>query len=227
MVPAAFVWLDALPLTGNGKVDTRALPDPQLTDHAVDANYVAPRSDIERQIADTWAQLLRVSRVSVRENVFDLGANSLIVLKALAILRREHNIVVPIVNFFRYPTVSELAASVAASVVVDAPIPVAEPSNRGESSRRAARLADPIAIIGMSGRYPGSSSIAEFWKNLRDNRETVSTFSDDLDPSVEPDVRANPQYVPVRGVLRDVDKFDAGFFGMSAREAQLMDPQQR
>jgi amino acid adenylation domain-containing protein len=228
MVPAAFVWLQSLPLTGNGKVDTRALPDPQLTDYAIDANYVAPRSDIESQIADTWARLLRVSRVSVLENVFELGANSLIVLKALAVLRREHNIVVPIVNFFRYPTVSELAASIATSGAAAIPVPVADPSNSSEPSRRASRLSDPIAIIGMSGRFPGSSNVAEFWNNLRDNRETVSRFTaDDLDVSVETDVRGNPQYVPVRGVLRDVDKFDAGFFGMSAREAQLMDPQQR
>lgn len=75
-----------------------------------------------------------------------------------------------------------------------------------------------IAIIGMSGRFPGARTVAEFWENLLAGRETITRF--DADP-------ARPAYVPARGVLDRPEWFDAGFFGITPREAEVIDPQQR
>jgi acyl transferase domain-containing protein/thioesterase domain-containing protein/acyl carrier protein len=86
-----------------------------------------------------------------------------------------------------------------------------------------------IAIIGMSGRFPGARDIDEFWQNLREGRESITFFSDealafsDIDPAVLNDSR----YVKARGVLEGAELFDASFFGFSPREAEIMDPQHR
>lgn len=86
-----------------------------------------------------------------------------------------------------------------------------------------------IAIIGMAGRFPGARGLDEFWRNIRDGVETLETFSDaDLDAAGVPEgLRSDPAYVRKGTVLSACDQFDAGFFGYSPREAQIIDPQQR
>ncbi len=86
-----------------------------------------------------------------------------------------------------------------------------------------------IAIIGMSGRFPGASNIAEFWQNIKNGIESISFFSDEQlkKAGVDPKLLSNPNYVKARGILTDVDKFDATLFGIFPREAEFMDPQQR
>jgi acyl transferase domain-containing protein/surfactin synthase thioesterase subunit/acyl carrier protein len=86
-----------------------------------------------------------------------------------------------------------------------------------------------IAIIGLSCRMPGAASTDEFWKNLCGGVESVRTFSDQelIAGGVAPSLVANPNYVKAAPILRDVEMFDAGFFGYSPKDATLMDPQQR
>ena len=89
---------------------------------------------------------------------------------------------------------------------------------------------DGIAIIGMAGRFPGARTPGELWRNLLEARETITHFSvDELEPADAEEIaaRSDPAYVAARGILEDVDKFDAGFFGITPREAQVLDPQQR
>jgi len=89
--------------------------------------------------------------------------------------------------------------------------------------------ADGIAIIGTSGRFPGASTPEQLWENLRDGRECVTDFSEkDLEAAgVAPSVYNLPEYVKSGAVLEDIDMFDALFFGYSARDAEITDPQQR
>jgi acyl transferase domain-containing protein/acyl carrier protein len=86
-----------------------------------------------------------------------------------------------------------------------------------------------IAIIGMSGRFPGARNIAAFWRNLRDGVESVSFFSDEelMAAGVEPAALSNPDYIRAGAVLEDVELFDAAFFGFNPKEAETLDPQQR
>ena len=89
---------------------------------------------------------------------------------------------------------------------------------------------DGVAIIGLAGRFPGARNVDEFWNNLVDGRETLSFFADDeLEPAApdEMEARRQPNYVRSRGILADVEMFDAEFFGINATEAAVMDPQQR
>jgi acyl transferase domain-containing protein/acyl carrier protein len=86
-----------------------------------------------------------------------------------------------------------------------------------------------IAVIGMAGRFPGADNVEGFWQNLRDGTESVSRFSDEelLQAGVRPEALRDPAYVKAAAVLRDVERFDARFFGCTAREAQILDPQHR
>src|ERR1044071_6224769 len=86
-----------------------------------------------------------------------------------------------------------------------------------------------VAIIGMSGRFPGAKNVDEFWQNLRNGIESVSFFSDrELGMAgVSPEVFNSPDYVKAKAVLDDVEMFDASFFGFTPREADVMDPQYR
>ncbi|MEO0366666.1 MAG: type I polyketide synthase, partial [Pseudomonadota bacterium] len=88
--------------------------------------------------------------------------------------------------------------------------------------------APSVAVIGMAGRLPGADSINDFWQMIVKGREGITFFPPDaLDPSIDPALRANPNYVPAKGVVKDADCFDAQFFGISPMEARVMDPQQR
>lgn len=85
-----------------------------------------------------------------------------------------------------------------------------------------------IAIIGMAGRFPDAPNIETFWRNLSEGQESITFFADDeLDDFVPSALRSKKDYIKARGVLDDADKFDARFFGIAPREAEVMDPQQR
>jgi acyl transferase domain-containing protein/surfactin synthase thioesterase subunit/acyl carrier protein len=86
-----------------------------------------------------------------------------------------------------------------------------------------------IAIIGLSCRFPGAATAEEYWKNLCDGVESITFFSDQelVAAGVDPALIANPSYVKAAPMLRDVETFDAAFFGYSPKDAALMDPQQR
>ena len=86
-----------------------------------------------------------------------------------------------------------------------------------------------IAVVGMAGRFPGAKNVLEFWRNLRSGVESIRFFGREelLRRGIPSDVLAGGDYVPANGFLADVDLFDAEFFGVPPREAELMDPQHR
>lgn len=86
-----------------------------------------------------------------------------------------------------------------------------------------------VAVIGMAGRFPGARNTTELWKNLCDGVESITFFTnEELEQAgIDPTLLADPRYVKAKGVLADADMFDAGFFGMNPREAELTDPQHR
>jgi len=86
-----------------------------------------------------------------------------------------------------------------------------------------------IAVVGMAGRFPGAPDVDALWANLRAGVESIRRFTDDelIAAGVPDSLRADPAYVPARGALAEVDRFDAAFFGFTPREAEVTDPQQR
>ena len=88
---------------------------------------------------------------------------------------------------------------------------------------------DDIAIIGMAGRFPGAKDIDEYWENLRAGKESITFFTDEelSAAGVPPELLNNPNYVKAKGMMEGTEWFDASYFGVNPREAELMDPQHR
>lgn len=134
MVPAAFVNLAELPLTPNGKLDRKALPAPQAP-VAEAANFVAPDGDAERVISEIWQRALAVAKVGTRDNFFDIGGHSLLVVQVLKEMREQFPKPIQMTDLFRHTTIEALARFVAGEAE-----PAAGP-NRGKARAEARRAA--------------------------------------------------------------------------------------
>jgi hypothetical protein len=116
MVPSAFIFLDALPLSANGKVDRRALPTQESLLQKVEVAYVAPQTDIEQIIATVWQELLGVEKVGVNDNFFDLGGNSLLLTKTYSEFKKKLPNGVQsfsLIDLFNYSTIKSLSQHLA------------------------------------------------------------------------------------------------------------------
>lgn len=109
MVPVSFIPIDSWPLTPNGKVDERALPQPDPTRANLEGDFVAPRTDVEVRLANLWSDVLRVEMIGVYDNFFDLGGHSLLATQVMSRIRETFNVNLPLRYFFERPTVAGLA----------------------------------------------------------------------------------------------------------------------
>jgi natural product biosynthesis luciferase-like monooxygenase protein len=109
MVPSAFMTMNELPLTANGKIDRKSLPAPDVAYRNLNAEPVAPRTKKERVIAEIWQQVLKIDRAGVHDNFFDLGGHSLLMAQAHSLLQEKLSINVPLIKLLEHPTISSLA----------------------------------------------------------------------------------------------------------------------
>jgi amino acid adenylation domain-containing protein len=224
LVPGSFVFLDAWPLTPNGKIDRRALPAPRRAGAAAPeaAGYLPPRPGLERAIAAIWQEVLGVPRVGVRDNFFDLGGHSLLLARVQARLKEElPEAELTMVDLLRHSTVGALAAFLGGAGALPARRVRRRPEAPGERGE--------IAVLAMSGRFPGAADVESFWRNLRGGMESIVPLTDDelRAARVAGDLLADPAYVKAAAALDGVESFDAAFFGYSPREAETLDPQHR
>jgi len=117
MLPSAFVALDALPLTANGKIDRRALPPPGREQMAPESAYAAPGTPFEEIVAEIWGEVLRLEKVSVHDNFFLLGGHSLLVTQVVSRVRDRFEIELPLRCFFESPTVAQMASRVERALI--------------------------------------------------------------------------------------------------------------
>jgi amino acid adenylation domain-containing protein len=136
MVPSFFVWLEALPLAPNGKVDRQALSEAKTLYTELDTSYVAPATEVERTLAIIWQEVLQVEKVGMHDNFFDLGGHSLAMVHVHSKLQALYSRDLSLVDLFRYPTISALASYVSQQEH--------EPFTAGQSDARAQMRRDSI-----------------------------------------------------------------------------------
>jgi acyl carrier protein len=109
MMPSAFVFLDSLPRSANGKVDRNALPAPYLTGFELEQYFIAPQTSIEKVLGQIWAELLGLEQIGIHANFFDLGGHSLLATQVMSRLRGEFQVELPLRTLFEQPTIADLA----------------------------------------------------------------------------------------------------------------------
>jgi amino acid adenylation domain-containing protein/FkbH-like protein len=114
MVPSAFVLLETLPLTANGKVDRKQLPVPDQSRPELTENFVAPSTPAEKMIAEVWLEVLGLDQIGIRDNFFELGGDSLLAVRVVSRLRQAFQVEVPVAALFEAPTITILAEGLAA-----------------------------------------------------------------------------------------------------------------
>ncbi len=227
MIPAAIVVLDKIPLTPNGKADRRALPAPVSI--GVGDNFIAPNTPKERILAEIWCGVLGLDQVGIEDNFFDIGGTSLLGLQMVTRVQKQLGSEFRAVKLYQYPTIRTLAQYLDHEEHRQLEHPQPKNKQRDRFLQKAPKInSDGIAIIGMVGRFPGADTIEALWQNLCNGIESCTTFTDsEIDPSVDVELRTDPNYVRVRGIIEGAETFDASFFGISPREAEVMDPQAR
>jgi acyl carrier protein len=109
MVPSGFMAMPVLPLNPSGKVDRKALPAPDTMRPSLATLYEAPRTEVESAIAAVWKDVLRVEKVGIHDNFFDLGGHSLLLIKVQAQLEEYLKRKLAIVELFQYPNIEALS----------------------------------------------------------------------------------------------------------------------
>ena len=114
MVPSLFIKIDKIPVTPNGKVDRKALPDPDAGTLS-ETTYTAPRNETEAALAEIWQQLLEIDQVGIHDDFFALGGHSLLSIRLIAAIRKKLGKEIALTNIFDAPTIAGLAASLLTS----------------------------------------------------------------------------------------------------------------
>lgn len=108
MIPAYFILVDEIPLSPNGKVDRNALPDPTVNTSTEKA-YISPANEMEKTLTEIWEQVLKIEKLGVTDNLFNLGANSLKIIIGMSKIHKEIGIQIPLAEIFQNPTVRTMS----------------------------------------------------------------------------------------------------------------------
>lgn len=220
MIPSFFMWVNNFPLTTNGKIDKSNLPLPEYVRPDSAPLLRKPTTKTEKEIVKVWSQQLQIPIIGIDDNFFEMGGTSLLTQRVATILRKQLNLKIAVTNIYQYPTIATLSEYLDSN---NKSINLTDfPKAKDEKS------SGEVAIIGMAGRFPGAKSIMELWDVLKEGKETITFFeSDEIDPSIPESLRNDPLYVGARGIIPEANTFDAAFFGINPKLAEVMDPQQR
>ncbi|MEP2281001.1 amino acid adenylation domain-containing protein [Maribacter sp.] len=220
MVPAFFMWVDEFATNANDKIDKSKLPEPSYERSSSDVIFRKPRTKVEKNIAAIWEKELSISGIGLDDNFFEMGGTSLMAQKVANAMMKTTGIRIPVTKLYQYTTIASLSLFLDGNKKNTSPVFKYKKKDTNKSK--------DVAIIAMSGRFPGANNIDEFWDVLKSGKETISFFTpEELDQSIPEATRKDPLYVAARGIVSSAKTFDARFFGLTPKFAEAMDPQQR
>ncbi|MEV5354484.1 amino acid adenylation domain-containing protein [Streptomyces sp. NPDC052693] len=225
MLPEAYRLLPRMPLTASGKTDRARLEPPETFERLAAQETVTPRSGMEQVLVEVWREVLRLTEISVDDRFLDLGGSSLLLVRVRRELVRRLGHDVPMADLFRYPTIRAYAAHLDRSGRDGGD--GAGGQRRAGARRDGADGSQDIAIVGMAGRFPGAPDVETFWHNLLHGVESAGPLPGGGAGQRDDTIAGHPDFVPAGAVLPGIDLFDAEFFQLSRKEAELLDPQQR
>ncbi len=112
MMPSVFMFLDALPITPNGKLDRKALPKPDQNRQVQDTDFIAPRNPVERRLAEIWRAILKIDRVGIHDNFFDLGGHSLLAVDMMVQVNKLFDADLPLAVIYQSPTLEKMGITI-------------------------------------------------------------------------------------------------------------------
>ena len=130
MVPTYFIYLDTMPVTPNGKVAIKALPDVNDPQFEETVTYVAPRNDLEKQLVDIWQDVLQREKIGIDSSFFSLGGHSLKAVQVITRIQKEFNIKIELKELYEEPTISNLASYITSIQILNDQQMI--PSGKGE-----------------------------------------------------------------------------------------------
>jgi polyketide synthase PksJ len=222
MIPTKFIVVNQFPLTFNGKINRKAIAAISEYTNLADEIVSSPlQNSTEEVIVDLVKSLLNKDCINPESNFFNLGLHSLLLVELADVLNKTLSQTISVVDLFTYPSVRALAQFLNET----APIPD-EKINISISEKN---CDNRIAVIGMACKFPGADTPGAFWQMIVNKTESISFFNESelVQAGIPNDIIKNPDYVPARGIVRNIDQFDAAFFGYSPSEASIMDPQHR
>lgn len=220
MIPSFLIELDAFPMTLNGKINRQKLPKPTV---AAQPKFSAQMTEMQRHIMTIWVNILEHDSVTVQDNFFDIGGDSLRVIKVQKELEQLLGSPVSSAILFEHYTIEKLAAHLEGRDLRTSETLSLPSSQKGN---------DDIAIVSMACRLPGGiTTPEEYWRVLERGIDVTTEIPKDrwdanslYDENPEACAKS---YCKRGGFLESVDDFDASLFGISPREASAMDPTQR
>lgn len=206
MIPSSWTELEALPLTANGKLDRKALSNIVLNFSGITQHKLRPTGDLVQQLNQVYAEVLAIDidKIDIEASFFDLGGSSLLMMQL------KHRLMaideckgLTVTDLFTYPSIQALINSLQKTPV----------SDHQDNSKKVLNRKENIAVIAMSGAFSGG--LTRF--DIEYCRQQ----------GVAEEALYNPDYIPVSGHISNIDYFDPAFWGISAHDAKLLDPQIR
>ena len=200
-----------------------------------------PLNRLEQVVTQAWVEVLHLDpgggtlskAVSREDNFFDIGGNSLLASDLIGRLSCRYGLALSVLDLYQHSTLRALIEYCQRHVSVPRMSSGSARSgtlrSRHKAFRSPSQYSGKMAIVGMSGKFPGADTISKFWENICSGKDSIRRFSDSelATHGIAPEVYKHPNWVAAGQVLDDPDKFDSSFWNISPREAELMDPQHR
>ena len=226
MIPSSFIKIDRIPLTSNGKLDKKSLP-PVIQNIATGALFENPANKLEAELLELWQEVLSTESISIHDNFFDLGGNSILLVKLHSKLNGKYPGVMELTDLFSKSRISEQAEFISRKIN-DNPEEVIKSTGEQDVSLKY----HDVAIIGIAAKIGDCETPDDFWKDLRMGVDFIGEMPQARIPDIIElckvlNIKTDSLKLREYCYLSEVDKFDYGFFKLSPNEASLIDPGQR